>query len=495
MPEVRNFEMTQTAQDETPGEALQFDAGAESKLFIGRTLENVTIESLIAVGGMGVIYLGKEKLTDRDVAVKILRPERQRSDRDREYFVREAQALSQIRHPNLVELYHVGMTEDGRHYMILEYVPGRTLREIVEEEGALPPLRCVRLFRQLLLALEATHAHGILHRDLKPDNLLIEKLQRGKERLRLADLGLVKFTQRQMTRLTDVGMTVGTPCYMSPEQVRGMDLDPRSDLYTTGVLMFEALTTYLPYPKARDVDELLDHILEATPAKLTRANPDFGRLPELQRLLDRLLHKNPAERPRTAAEVIDVVDRILETELSGDIKAALQEHEKRYGDDGSFIGALRSGVELSETEIGIRHRQNTRKASTPRRGIVVAVRAVDRQTGSEAAPPPSVLRKLRTWLETGGELVAAQRKGTVATFALGERETTGRMLSGLAYLFDRVSEEELALCAGVCSGPFEVGDNSEPSGQTVQRAVDYARRAGLSGVLACGDTVRKHHLA
>jgi len=489
--------MTHPSQDDVNGDSTHFDAERESRLFIGRTLENVTIQSLIAVGGMGVIYLGKEKLTDREVAVKILRPERQRSDRDREYFVREAQALSQIRHPNLVELYHVGITDDGRHYMILEYVPGRTLREIVEEEGALPPLRCVRLFRQLLLALEATHAHGILHRDLKPDNLLIEKLQRGKERLRLADLGLVKFTQRQMARLTDVGMTVGTPCYMSPEQVRGMELDARSDLYTTGVLMFEALTTYLPYPKARDVDELLDHILEANPAKLTRANPEFSRLAELQHLLDRLLHKNPAERPSTAAEVIDVVDRILETELSGDIKAALQEHEKRYGDDGSFVGALRSGVELSETEIGIRHRQIARREHEVRRGIVLAVRTVARDSGAEVKAPPGVLRKLRNWIDTGGELVAAQRNGYLATYAIIESASTARMLSGLAYLIERACEEtsDLALCAGVASGAFEIGDNSEPEGQTVRKAIEFARRAAPTQLLACKDTIKKHHLA
>ena len=170
--------------------------------------------------------------------------------------------------------------------MVLEFVPGRTLRQIVEDEGAMEPLRCLRLFRQLLLALEAVHATGILHRDLKPDNVLIESLEGGKERLRLADLGLVKFTEAKMPALTGHGMTVGTPCYMSPEKVRGEKLDARSDLYTVGVLLFEAMTSYLPYPEEKTVDSLLDHILDTKPAKLVRVDKRFKRFPGIQMLLD-----------------------------------------------------------------------------------------------------------------------------------------------------------------------------------------------------------------
>lgn len=463
----------------------------QAREFLGKTLDNVTIESLIAVGGMGVIYLGREQLTERKVAVKILRPDRQRSDRDREYFVREARALSQIRHPNLVELYHVGTTPDGRHYMVLEFVPGRTLRELVEQEGALEPLRCVRLFRQLLLALEATHAHGILHRDLKPDNLLIETLQRGKERLRLADLGLVKFTRHALPRLTDVGMTVGTPCYMAPEQVRGQELDPRSDLYTTGVLLFEALTTYLPYPRAKDVDELLDHILEATPAQLVRANARFSRLPGLQSLLDSLLAKDPVHRPTSAAKVIEIIDHLLETELSGDVRAALKEHEARYGDDGT---TLRAELERS-------HHQphHARRAATGLRVEDCAVFtfcAFTRATQEPTAPSPALLRRLRAWLEVGGDIIAAARDGSFATFALHHSDTLQRVLVGLPWLLQRAAAaEDLLLCVGAASGSLRIERDGIPISEgAIRRARALIPRLHPGQAAACARTTARYQL-
>ncbi|MEO1273083.1 MAG: serine/threonine-protein kinase, partial [Myxococcota bacterium] len=365
--------------------------------YVGKTVGNVSVRSVIAEGGMGVIYLGEQALTQRKVAVKILRPERQRSRRDREYFLREAKALSQVRHPYLLELYTFGTTEDGEYYMVLEYVPGRTLRQVVEQEGVLSPLRCVHLFRQLLLALEATHAHGILHRDLKPDNLLIEELSNSKERLRLADLGLVKFTRGNMRPLTEVGMTVGTPCYMSPEQVRGKRLDARSDLYSTGVLMFEALTSYLPYPKAPNIDKLLDHILDSKPAKLIRADPKFKRFPGLQRLLDQLLAKKAAHRPSSAAEVIAIFDRLLETELAEALQKAKM--ERREQDP-----ALMSRTLLTDAaQMGQQHDTHTTPSfsngpshgeSVPQ-GVVIAFMTGDRHSGEKVSPTPRLLQGLR----------------------------------------------------------------------------------------------------
>lgn len=462
--------------------------------YIGKTIGNVTIESLIAVGGMGVIYLGSEELTERKVAVKVLRPERQTSHRDREYFYREAQALSQIRHPHLVEVYSVGKTVDGRDYMVIEYVPGRTLRQIVEQEGPIPPLRCVRMFRHLLLALEATHAYGILHRDLKPDNLLIEELSHSKERLRLADLGLVKFFNKEMERLTDAGMTVGTPCYMSPEQVRGKELDPRSDLYTTGVLLFEAVTSYLPYPKARDVDELLDHILESAPAKLVRANPDFARLPGLQSLLDRLLAKDRNVRPKSAAAVIKIMDKLLETELKDDVIAALEERRNTYGDESTLAGVeVRDDEFISFNEIRLQASGREHIVD----GVVLTFHTRDASSEADVSAPPELLRRLRAWLDEGGRIIGAQRSGPTATYGMIHSEKTARMIRGLAYLVYRVRKEfpDVTIGAGVASGPFDLDLQGRPIvGKTVGNSQKFAERAEDGEVLVDQNTANSFKL-
>jgi tRNA A-37 threonylcarbamoyl transferase component Bud32 len=440
------------------GEQLQDNLNLRGDM-IGARVGNVVIESKIATGGMAVVYLGRQEITGRKVAVKILRPERQLSYRDREYFVREGRALGQIRHPHLVELYAAGVTEDGRHYMILEYVPGRNLREVIEQDGALEPLRCMRLFRQLLLALEAAHATGIVHRDLKPDNVLVEPLERNRERLRLADLGLVKFTTKRLPALTGHGMTVGTPCYMSPEQVRGESLDARSDLYTVGVLMFEALTSYLPYPEEKTVDGLLDHILDTHPAKLTRADRKFKRLPGIQALLDRLMAKAPEDRPADAAEVVQDIDRILETELSKDVAEA-------------------QATRPTETLAVI--------ADTPTRvaeGILITFEL--RRQGQPAPISPQILRLLRETLEVGG-ICCAQRAEAQATFGMPSSRANIELLARLPGLL-RAAQSQFEGCtigAGVVFGAFEVSPEGAPvAAPLLERAQALAQGAQDGQVL------------
>jgi serine/threonine protein kinase len=440
-------------------------AGAKlgSEPSIGQRIGNVRIESKIATGGMAIVYLGQQELTGRKVAVKVMRPERQVSLRDREYFSREAQALGEIRHPHLVELYSAGITADGLNYMVLEYVPGRTLRQMVEEDGALQPLRCVRLFRQLLLALEAVHANGIIHRDLKPDNLLIEPLPNGKERLRLADLGLVKFTERRMRPLTGHGMTVGTPCYMSPEQVRGEKLDPASDIYSTGVLMFEALTSYLPYPEEKSVDKLLDHILDTKPAKLTRADKKFERLPGVQRLLDLLMAKEPFERLTTARAVIENIDNILETDLKDDVEEAFKAHSV----DEDSVDAAEDAPSAADN------------------GILVVFRCLNRASREEISPPPQLLRHLRAFLERG-EVCCAQRGGATATFGFKRTESSLKVTLGLPRLMVKVSQAfpEYELGAGVSFGHFDIDENGHPAdGETLRQARRLALGAKPGQVL------------
>jgi serine/threonine protein kinase len=453
------------ARDQVQGISLeQMDEKLRGDLklrndMIGARIGNVVIESKIATGGMAVVYLGRQDMTGRKVAVKILRPERQLSYRDREYFVREAKALGQIRHPHLVELYSAGVTEDGRHFMILEYVPGRTLREVIEQDGALEPLRCMRLFRQLLLALEAAHATGIVHRDLKPDNVLVEPLERGRERLRLADLGLVKFTSKRLPALTGHGMTVGTPCYMSPEQVRGEPLDARSDLYTVGVLLFESLTSYLPYPEEKTVDGLLDHILDTRPAKLTRADRKFKRLPGVQRLLDGLMAKDPAGRLPTAADVIRELDNIVETELSQDVAdaqaARLTENLPRMEESPDHI----------------------------KKGILISFEA--RKQGQPSSMLPSLLRRLRSTLEAGG-ICVAHREGAMATFGMHSTRRNIELLASLPRLLRQVQGEfsEYTVGAGVVFGPFGVSEQGAPQApELMERAATLANGAQDGQVL------------
>lgn len=260
--------------------------------------DRLRVLDVLGVGGMGVVYRARDEALERDVAVKLVDPERVSDATIRARFLEEARAMARVRHPSVVEIYNFG-EHRGAPYFVMEYVAGTTLDAWLRarEEPALALHEAIPLLEGIATALEAIHATGTVHGDLKPANVLLT----SDGRVRLADFGLA-------TDLTSDLELIGTPAYLSPERIRGDAVDPalrpRGDLYAFGVLTHQLLTGELPFD-APDVARVYAQHLHKVPPSLTR------RLPEVDLRIDaelqRLLAKDPAERAASARELLRVM--------------------------------------------------------------------------------------------------------------------------------------------------------------------------------------------
>ncbi len=281
----------------------------EQEALIGRTIaDKYVIESYIGGGGMGSVYRARQAGLDKIVAIKVLHPEFATEASFVMRFKREAKAASRIDHPNSLRVLDFGQEPDGLLYIVMEYLKGRSLYAILREEAPLEPDRIIALFRQALGALAAAHDLGIVHRDIKPDNIIV--LQRTAdeghtgEHVKVCDFGIAKFTENtQVTaaeKLTSEGTIIGTPDYLSPEQARSDAIDARSDLYSMGVILFEAMTGRTPFRADTPLGVVLQH-LDAEPPKPSTLAP--GVDPRLEAVCLKCLKKNPDERYSGAREM------------------------------------------------------------------------------------------------------------------------------------------------------------------------------------------------
>jgi serine/threonine protein kinase len=251
----------------------------------------------IGRGGMGEVYKALQLNMDRVVALKILTPRLAKDEKYIARFRREARAAGRLNHPNLVLVYDVG-EDAGKHYFSMEYVEGRTVKEVLKREGRFTPASALTIIEQIAAALECAHRGKIIHRDIKPDNILLTANGTAK----LADLGLAKVLEGSLHESeTQAGVTMGTPRYMSPEQARAeASLDHRADLYSLGATLYHMLTGEAPFDGSSSLDILLK-VLREPPPRPDRLEPLLP--PPLTQLVLRLLAKDPAERPQTAAGV------------------------------------------------------------------------------------------------------------------------------------------------------------------------------------------------
>lgn len=216
---------------------------------------------LLGAGGMGNVYLAEHVILKRQCALKTLKPELLSEDPSAAArFTREASNASRIDHPNVVAVHDFGVLENGLLYFAMEYVEGETLEHLVERDGPMAPELVLPLMRQVAEALEAAHSLGIVHRDLKPANVLVGVDRQGKPRAKVADFGIAKAVLDNDQRITRTGMVLGTPAFMSPEQLSGSPVDARSDIYSFGLLAAFALTGSLPVAMPGDPDWVLSRI-------------------------------------------------------------------------------------------------------------------------------------------------------------------------------------------------------------------------------------------
>ncbi len=270
----------------------------------GRTLGDYAVLRKIGQGGMGQVYLARQQSLKREVALKILRKELAANAVALKRFQAEAEAVARISHPNIVQVYAVGV-EDGLNYMALEYVEGRNLREYLERKG--PPELPVALaiLKQIAAALQRAGELGLVHRDIKPENVLLNR----KVEVKVTDFGLSCYFagEGKPLSLTQSGMTLGTPLYMSPEQVQGRPVDHRSDLYSFGVTAYHLLAGHPPYTGLNAFDVAVQHV-QATPEPLGIIRPDLPA--DLGALVAKLMAKRPEDRYQSARDVLRDLGRL-----------------------------------------------------------------------------------------------------------------------------------------------------------------------------------------
>jgi eukaryotic-like serine/threonine-protein kinase len=259
-------------------------------------------------GGMGQVYLAEHVKMGRRSAIKVMSPAMIHDPDAIARFNREASNASRITHPNVCAVYDFGETPDGLIYLAMEFVEGVPLTDLIEQEGALPLARATAIFKQTADALQAAHDLGIVHRDLKPDNIMVARGRDGSDLVKVVDFGIAKAVGGDETgqKVTKTGLVVGTPEFMSPEQLSGDKVDGRSDLYALALVYFRMLTGQLPF-QADSVQETMIKRLTDDPETLAAARPDLTFPDGLQAVLDTALARTPATRYQTVAKFAEDV--------------------------------------------------------------------------------------------------------------------------------------------------------------------------------------------
>lgn len=267
-----------------------------------QTVGDFQILRRIGQGGMGQVYLAEQKSLKRKVALKFLRPDLAAKEAAVSRFRAEAEAVAKINHANIVQVYTVGEFA-GRQFMALEYVEGMNLRDYLTKKGVPDLPRVQLIMRQVAAALQRAGEMGIVHRDIKPENILLTR----KGEVKVTDFGLVRVfgNEESQLNLTQTGLTMGTPLYMSPEQVQGKAVDPRSDIYSFGVTCYHMLAGKPPFFGNNAIEVALKHVNE-TPPPLATVRNDLPT--ELCQLVDQMMAKDPAKRPQTGREILRVLN-------------------------------------------------------------------------------------------------------------------------------------------------------------------------------------------
>jgi serine/threonine protein kinase len=290
-------------------ESGQWDALTEGTIIAG-----YRIESALGAGAMGQVYRATQLSMNRVVAFKVLSPKLAANRKFRERFVREARAAGRLHHPNLIAVHDVGEA-DGLMFFSMELVEGTTLAELLRRHGRVPEMRALEICRQALEALKFAHSNGVVHRDIKPDNVMVTK----SGMVKVADLGLARAEDADDASVTatHVGAVMGTPHYMAPEQGRDAHaVDHRADLYGVGATLFHLVCGHTPF----DGDSAMEVLMRAASQPLKFPEP--GPSPAVRVLISRLMEKEPADRPQSAAEAIEMVSKLRRKQVDDDPDSA-----------------------------------------------------------------------------------------------------------------------------------------------------------------------------
>ncbi|HWX42932.1 MAG TPA: serine/threonine-protein kinase, partial [Blastocatellia bacterium] len=328
----------------------------QSDGLVGTLLDDkYRLDEKIGEGGMGTVYRGTHVQMEHTIAVKILHQHLASDHTALERFRREARAAAQIRHPNAVSVTDFGVTKDsGIAYLVMEFLEGNDLRIKINRDKQLDYYEALIIMNQVCAAVYAAHNKGIIHRDLKPDNIWLVQSDKALEMVKVLDFGIAKLktSSDKATSLTQHGMIVGTPYYMSPEQCRGEDLDPRSDVYSLGVILYQLLTGRVPFDGESPIAVVLKHNTEK-PRPLRAYRPDMP--PEIEGVVLRALAKKKEDRQETAIQ------------LAQEFEAALDASGIQPGPIAATLGEPSYGARALRTEAA--RRQATEEAAQPTKFI------------------------------------------------------------------------------------------------------------------------------
>jgi CheY-like chemotaxis protein len=347
---------------------------------IGTVIAGYRIESRVARGGMGVVYRAHHLNLERRAALKIIAPDLAESSGFRERFSREARIAAALAHPNIVTVYDAGEV-DGTLYLAMQFIEGSDLAAMLTEEGRLRPYRAIDVCRQVASALDAAHAQGLIHRDVKPANVLIE----GRIAY-LTDFGLTKRVQGTHAPLTRVGDVVGTIHYVAPEQIEGNQVTARTDVYSLGCLLYHCLTGQVPFARDSDVGVIYAHLSE-DPPRPSRVRAD---LPEgLDGVIAKALDKSPDRRFASCGELMAAARAVVDA--AGPLSETMPPRQSGTVADG--LGAAVDGMRDAAAV--------ARRARVLLAGVDAGTRAIARMTLSETVD-------LRETASAGGALEAAR---------------------------------------------------------------------------------------
>jgi serine/threonine-protein kinase len=324
-------------------------------------------------------------------------------------FNREAANASRINHPNVAGIYDFGETPDGLIYLAMEFVEGQPLTNIIRQHGALPPMRASEIARQTAEGLSIAHEMGIVHRDLKPDNIMIAKGRNNADLVKVVDFGIAKAAASDEQKVTKTGMVVGTPEYMSPEQLSGDPLDARSDIYALALVTFNMLTGTLPFP-GESMQETMIMRLTDDPRPLSAMKPDVSWPHDLQIVMDKALARDANKRYRTASEyakdLVEAIDRMPATSVTAlgtQVVSTMTPHEAET--------AATVAVQVPPTRVGAKGEVVGRTAED------LADRHLTRDRAA-AAPPADTPTKSKKGLYAGVGVGAVVVIGGLAAFLM-----------------------------------------------------------------------------
>jgi serine/threonine protein kinase len=276
---------------------------------IGKLIQDrYRVESMLAKGSMGVVYKAVQELIGREVAIKVLHGYLVADEESIKRFHKEAKAASRLNHPNITTLYDYGVLGSGQPYIVMDLLRGASLAEVLKQRDYLPVDEMLTIFSQVCEAVQEAHKRGVVHRDLKPENIMLEYQERGVN-VKVVDFGIAKFIQEQddtIGKITKTGTVCGSPTYMSPEQCDDNRVDHRSDLYSLGIVVYEAITGKVPFSGA-DIYNVMTMHVKDPPPRLKAVRPDLDFPPHLEEVLDKALAKDPDERWQSAIEFYEAL--------------------------------------------------------------------------------------------------------------------------------------------------------------------------------------------